>query len=129
MRVMRLWPVDTTKAGRDFGQHLRDELPKLFPNGELTQIRDRRTYEANIAALERLAVNASSKRNAGQDWSICVNRFGTATGLQKDKLSIATSSDFLRKKHRFENAFITSMREIITKPFSSMSDNKKEDKK
>lgn len=51
------WPKDNSKAGRDYAEFFRQELGELFPQGELSHIKDIEKLKARLQALERIASN------------------------------------------------------------------------
>ena len=117
LRVCKLWPVDASKEGRDFGAHLRSQVAQLFPNGELTRIEDTCHYERNIAALERLALNSNAKRtNAAQ----ILSKFESATGFKKSELEVLMSTEYLKQnKAQYEKGFVNNLKERLSmKPIS-----------
>ncbi len=61
--VCSQWSIDTTKSGRDFASYLRNQIPKVFPNGELTDFSfdDIKKYEKQIQSLERINQNIHFK--------------------------------------------------------------------
>ncbi|XP_046402338.1 ubiquinol-cytochrome-c reductase complex assembly factor 2 isoform X2 [Ischnura elegans] len=38
LRLLESWPVDTTKKGRDLGQHIRKKITEAFPMGEASTV-------------------------------------------------------------------------------------------
>lgn len=65
--VCNQWTIDSSKSGRDFAVYLRNQIPKLFPDLELSEIKfkDIQKYEKEIESLERLNNNIYYKQNIG----------------------------------------------------------------
>jgi len=57
--VCSQWSIDTTKSGRDFALYIRNKIPKIFPNGDLTELsfENIKKYDKEIESLERLNRN------------------------------------------------------------------------
>ncbi|XP_071854322.1 ubiquinol-cytochrome-c reductase complex assembly factor 2-like [Apostichopus japonicus] len=61
LRLAENWPIDPTKAGRDFGVHLRQAIAAAFREGPNTKINEKdcdRQYEA----LQRLNTDHNRKK-------------------------------------------------------------------
>jgi hypothetical protein len=112
LRVCKLWPVDTTKQGRDFGEHLRSQVTKWFPNGELTSSVSL-DCERNVAALERLVSNANTKKS--NDNQLMLNSgFSSASGFKRAELSVLMSTEYLKaNKSKNEKKLLDSLKETL----------------
>ncbi|CAG2121086.1 unnamed protein product [Medioppia subpectinata] len=88
--VCNQWSIDTTKSGRDFGTHLRQLIPKLFPNSELTQIKtnELKSLDQRIQSLERLNKNLYFKPSF---------QSSSASGLTVDECKQSISTDNLKQ--------------------------------
>ncbi|XP_043274410.1 ubiquinol-cytochrome-c reductase complex assembly factor 2 [Venturia canescens] len=86
MKLLEAWPLDKSKAGRDLGQHIRDNLKVAFakgPHSEINQEQCDRYYNS----LKRLASNYYGQHYPRTNKS-------TASGLSAEECNIALSPEF-----------------------------------
>ena len=57
MTLCKNWGVDTTKQGRDLGQHIRNQVAEQFKHGEMTKIPDAKDCEDKLKCLERICAD------------------------------------------------------------------------
>lgn len=112
LRVCKLWPVDASKQGRDFGEHLRTQGNKWFPNGELTN-QVSKDCERNIAALERLVLNTNAKQSNSHE--IFINRgITSASGFKRAELEVLMSTEYLKSnKEEHERKLLDTLKEKL----------------
>lgn len=112
LRVCKLWPIDATKHGRDFGEHLRSQATKWFPNGELTA-QVSLDCERNVAALERLVLNTNAKKSNDQRL-LLTSGLGTASGFKRAELEILMSTEYLKaNKSESEKKLLVTLKEKL----------------
>jgi hypothetical protein len=94
--VCSQWSIDTTKSGRDFGSYLRNQIPKVFPNGELTDFSfdDIKKYEKQIESLERINQNIHFKHGFVES---------SASGLTADQCKQIISTQSLQEFNRLSD--------------------------
>lgn len=89
LRLLESWPLDSSKKGRDLGQHIREKIAEAFPTGETSKINVEEC--ANVhASLKRLADNYYGDKFKRTHSS-------SATGLTLEQCSGITSTEFLRE--------------------------------
>lgn len=96
LELVKLWPIDLTKDGRDFGQYLRKRTGIIFSQGELTSV-DVNYLEKRIQALERISSDLHRNNNK-------TIYFASATGLDAATAKQAVSNEALATKTEL-NAF------------------------
>ena len=57
IKLCEAWGVDSTKQGRDLGEHIRARVAAAFNQGELSKIPDLEDCEKKLESLERIASN------------------------------------------------------------------------
>lgn len=92
------WPIDKTKAGRDYGQFFREQLGAHFPQGEISKVKDMDLVESQLSSLERIADNTyynetPLKRSSasGMEVSACrnlVSNEGLRSIQEQDEVSL-----------------------------------------
>ena len=105
--VCSKWSIDTTKSGRDFGTHLRELIPKLFPNSELTSIdsNDLKDLEKQIESLERLNKNVYFKPTFLES---------SASGLTADDCKTVLSTKSLQElEHIFDSSALNRLKRTL----------------
>ncbi|XP_054164031.1 ubiquinol-cytochrome-c reductase complex assembly factor 2-like [Oppia nitens] len=120
--VCNQWSIDTTKTGRDFATHLRQELQKLFPKAELTDLKtnELKDLEENIAALERLNRNIYFKPTFYES---------SASGLTADECKRVISTEGLKELEiQFDRSFVSKFKDtfgsIRFKSYTKLSEEK-----
>lgn len=116
MEVLKRWPLDKTKGGRDYGLYLRNLAKSAFPAGQVFTGNDvsflrwglwaptvndfQLVVEEKYDALFRLADNKYKKMYAS-------SRTTAATGLTHDQLHHAMSEEFVSQYLR-QNSLLLS---------------------
>ena len=108
--VCSKWSIDTTKSGRDFGTHLRQQIPKLFPNSDLSSIdsNELKRLEKQIESLERLNKNVYFRP---------IFLEVSATGLTADECKGVLSTKSLEE---LEQKFDSSVLNRLKRTFGSI---------
>lgn len=88
VKVLEKWPLDKAKKGKDVGEALRVMFGQTFPQGSSTIVKDEKTVNRQILALQRL-VDSSSKTKYPCD------EVTTFTGLEIDQLKQITSTEVM----------------------------------
>ncbi|KAJ9579538.1 hypothetical protein L9F63_004797 [Diploptera punctata] len=99
LKLLEHWPVDTTKLGRDFGQHIREQVKVAFKGGEL-KIVDEAECNRIHASLKRLANN-----HYGQMF-VRENKV-SSTGLSAEECGAILSNEFLEELSTSERGFFS----------------------
>ncbi|XP_076645128.1 ubiquinol-cytochrome c reductase complex assembly factor 2-like [Halictus rubicundus] len=86
MRLLESWPLDKSKAGRDLGQHIRDQLKVAFSQGEATTEVNREVCDRYYLSLKRIASNQHGEQYARA-------RNNSASGLTKEQCNLALSPE------------------------------------
>ncbi len=94
--VCSQWSIDKTKSGRDFALYLRNQIPKVFPNGELTDFSfdDIKKHEKQIESLERINQNVHFKHGFVKS---------SASGLTADECKQIISTQSLQEFERLRH--------------------------
>lgn len=95
LSLCQKWPTDPTKAGRDYGERLREYLAKQFPHGEQGQVKDPELTEASIEALERISNNKHFNDNP--------LKRSSATGLDAWACRMAVSNEKLEMVQNYND--------------------------
>lgn len=88
LKLLENWPVDTTKAERDFGIHIREQVKKAFTAGELFQGDQEKCSRAH-ASLKRLSDDVYNQLYSRYSVS-------SASGLTGEQCKSVLSSDVLQ---------------------------------
>lgn len=99
LKLLELWPVDSSKAGRDLGQHIREQVKVAFKAGEI-----------NVAdEAECSRINASLKRLADNHYGQMYVRESkvSSTGLSAEECGAALSNEFLEELNKSEKGFFS----------------------
>lgn len=89
LKLLELWPVDKSKAGRDLGAHLRDQLKSTLRTTNKT-IHSDDLLDQQFNALERIALGKAAQR-----YPRTQHTQATATGLTGEQCNQVLSSEFL----------------------------------
>lgn len=89
LQLLEKWPIDKSKAGRDLGEHLRDQLKHTFRTTDKT-IHSDDLFQKQYEALERISHSAAAQRYPRK-----VHPTSTATGLSGEQCNQVLSSEFL----------------------------------
>lgn len=87
--LLEKWPVDKSKAGRDLGEHLREQLQTTFRTTDKT-IHSDDLFQKQFEALERISRSAAAAQYPRR-----VHATSTATGLNGEQCNQVLSSEFL----------------------------------
>lgn len=95
--------IDETKKGRDYAIHLRQQITKIFPQGELTSLQDQAKVQKEIEALERLAANHYYKPT--------FENKASATRLTAEECKACSATDFKEQLDQINSLpFISRLR-------------------
>ncbi|XP_053696629.1 ubiquinol-cytochrome-c reductase complex assembly factor 2 [Sabethes cyaneus] len=87
LKLLERWPVDPSKAGRDLGQYLRDQLQTILGSSNIIAVNEERLQRQH-RALENIANDVHRKAHPRVYTS-------TATGLTGEQCRDILSSEFL----------------------------------
>lgn len=118
VNICQIWPRDSTKAGRDFGEHFRQILSSKFPHGDLGEVKDKSYVESAISALETIANNVHFNSN--------VLKRSSSTGLEAWACREAVSTECLRQlQEQEESTLIKRLQSTLSMSYKE-SENKVE---
>ncbi|XP_069694901.1 ubiquinol-cytochrome c reductase complex assembly factor 2 [Periplaneta americana] len=101
LHLLENWPADTTKIGRDLGQHLRQQVKEAFKAGEINQVNEEECNKV-YASLKRLSDN-----EYGQMYQRKSN--SCASGLTADECKALLSTEFLEELKQSEQGFFSKL--------------------
>lgn len=108
--MCKKWPIDETKAGRDYGEFFRQQIKKEFPYDKQSQVKDPVKLDAAISSLERLADNSYFNENP--------LKRSSATGVEAWACRLAVSTEGLRAIQEQEEAsLIKKLRKSLNVKF------------
>ncbi|XP_055712429.1 ubiquinol-cytochrome-c reductase complex assembly factor 2 [Phlebotomus papatasi] len=87
LKILEKWPVDKSKAGRDLGEDLREQLKNLLQREQQSGFNPE-DFAKQLDALSRISNNIHGK-------SYSRNSRTTATGLTGEQCNQVLSSEFL----------------------------------
>lgn len=88
MQLLKTWPIDETKKGRDLGEHLREEVIKAFSPENSTKL-DSDKCRRNYEALTR--ISKDYYRNTYPKTTVL-----SATGLDKEGCKKYLTNEYLK---------------------------------
>lgn len=96
LKLCQTWGVDSSKQGRDLGEHIRNEVGKAFSKGELSQIANLEECEKKLQSLERIANNKYYKPSDAD--------LPTASGATREECHLLISNNGLKAVQDFYDA-------------------------
>jgi len=103
LRLCEVWGVDSTKQGRDLGEHIRSQVASAFSQGDLSKIPDLDSCERKLESLERIASNKYFRES---DASL-----PTASGATRDECRDIVSNQGLKAASDFyESSYWTRLK-------------------
>jgi len=90
MRVLEKWPLDKNKQGKDLGESLRVLFSKNFPSGSTSVVKDEKSVQRQIVALEALISDQSLNSHPRSSKS-------TFTGLDYETLTQITTTEMMQQ--------------------------------
>ncbi|XP_076235205.1 ubiquinol-cytochrome c reductase complex assembly factor 2-like [Calliopsis andreniformis] len=89
MKLLESWPLDKAKAGRDLGQHIRDQIKIAFTKGESDNQLNREVCDRYYMSLKRITSNYH-----GQIYQRIYT--SSASGLTAEQCNLALSPELLQ---------------------------------
>lgn len=122
MGLCQKWPKDETKAGRDYGDFIRNQLIEHFPQGDLGQVKNTKQVESMISSLERLANNQYYNENP--------LKRSSASGLESYCCRDAVSNEGIMMIHEEnENTLYNRLKGVLSMKFAQDERDKPQEKK
>ncbi|PSN42690.1 Ubiquinol-cytochrome-c reductase complex assembly factor 2 [Blattella germanica] len=99
LKLLEHWPADSTKVGRDLGQHIREQVKISFKSGEINI--------GNEAECNR--IYSSLKRIADDHYAQLYLRKSrvSASGLSADECQGILSTEFLEELQKSDKGFFS----------------------
>ncbi|XP_022243034.1 ubiquinol-cytochrome-c reductase complex assembly factor 2-like [Limulus polyphemus] len=97
LRLCEIWGLDSTKKGRDLGQHIRERVTQTFVHGEVTKVNNLEECVEFHESLLRLANNYYGKHYQRHDIS-------SASGLTAEECRMIVSTDSMKQLAHIEEA-------------------------
>lgn len=88
MKLLESWPLDKSKAGRDLGQHIRDQLKIAFAKGDVASQPNPEQCNRYYSSLKRISSN-----HYGQLYKRSL--LSTASGLNREQCNLALTPEML----------------------------------
>jgi hypothetical protein len=102
LKLCETWGVDSSKSGRDLGEHIRKEVGKAFAKGELSQIPNLEECEKKLESLERIANNKYYRPSDAE--------LPTASGATRQECHAIVSNDGLKASQSlYESPYLTRL--------------------
>lgn len=110
------WGVDSSKSGRDLGEHIRKEVGIAFRDGEMTRSPGGRSLaecEERLVSLERIANNKFYRMTDAE--------LPTASGGTQEELQMMVSNEGLEvAKMMYEQKTIDILKEALSFQYSRL---------
>ncbi|XP_031833832.2 ubiquinol-cytochrome c reductase complex assembly factor 2 [Nomia melanderi] len=115
MKLLESWPLDESKAGRDIGQHIRDQIKIAFAKGEAAAPLDREVCDRYYVSLQRIASNYYGQKYAR-------TRNNSASGLTREQCNLALTPEMLEYFQADERGFFKRLTSEISYLFKYSKD-------
>ncbi|XP_076166531.1 ubiquinol-cytochrome c reductase complex assembly factor 2-like [Ptiloglossa arizonensis] len=88
LQLLKCWPLDKSKVGRDLGEHIRDRVKLAFIKCEVYSQVDQEQCDRYYLSLKRIVSN-----QYGQTYAH--SRNSSATGLNREQCNLLLTPDML----------------------------------